>query len=77
MELKIVYRAMRKLSGWVVWGWYSEVYIEGSENLLETGPLIVYVSRLGNDRLLRCDRVSTHHNEMIDIAALSELKSIA
>jgi len=75
MELKMVYRVLRKLSGWVIWGWYSEVYIEGTENVLQAGPLIVYVLRLGNDRLLRCDRVSTHHNEMIDVAALGELKS--
>ncbi|KAF9059844.1 hypothetical protein BDP27DRAFT_1340522 [Rhodocollybia butyracea] len=62
MELKLVYRALRKVSDWTVTGYYSEVVVEGQENILNIqhdtsyGPVIIG---------------STHHNEMIDIATLS------
>ncbi|KAF8192936.1 glycerol-3-phosphate O-acyltransferase, partial [Pholiota molesta] len=56
MELKLVYRALRKISDWTVAGYYSETYIEGQENIPKDGPLII---------------ASTHHNEIIDIATLA------
>ncbi|PPQ84398.1 hypothetical protein CVT25_012497 [Psilocybe cyanescens] len=56
MELKIVYRVLRKISDWTVAGYYSETYVEGQENIPKHGPLII---------------ASTHHNEMIDIATLA------
>lgn len=55
MELKVVYRALRKISDWTVNGYYSEVYVEGQENIPKKGPLVL---------------TPTHHNEIIDIAAL-------
>ncbi|KAI0794988.1 hypothetical protein C8Q75DRAFT_803827 [Abortiporus biennis] len=55
-ELKLVYRALRKISDWTVHGFYSNVYIEGEENVPKEGPLII---------------ASSHHNEIIDIATLS------
>lgn len=56
MELKLVYRALRKVSDWTIAGYYSETYVEGKENVPEDGPLII---------------ASTHHNEIIDIATLA------
>ncbi|KAF9044221.1 hypothetical protein BJ165DRAFT_1347805 [Panaeolus papilionaceus] len=55
-ELKLIYRFLRKVSDWTVAGYYSDVYIEGEENVPKDGPLII---------------ASTHHNEMIDIATLA------
>lgn len=43
MELKIVYRILRKISDWSVGGFYSEVYVEGHENMTRDKPLIMYV----------------------------------
>ncbi|EPQ51328.1 glycerol-3-phosphate 1-acyltransferase [Gloeophyllum trabeum ATCC 11539] len=56
MELKLVYRALRKISDWALSEFYSEVYVEGQHNVPEAGPLII---------------VASHHNEMIDIATLA------
>ncbi|KAK0443087.1 glycerol-3-phosphate O-acyltransferase [Desarmillaria tabescens] len=56
MTLKLVYRILRKLSDWTVDGFYSEVYVEGAENVPKDGPLII---------------AATHHNEIIDVAALA------
>ncbi|KAF8815561.1 hypothetical protein BYT27DRAFT_7193306 [Phlegmacium glaucopus] len=56
MQLKLVYRFLRKISDWTVDGFYSEVYLEGQENVPKEGPLII---------------ASTHHNEIIDIATLA------
>ncbi|KAF8066653.1 glycerol-3-phosphate-1-acyltransferase [Lyophyllum atratum] len=56
MELKVVYRILRKISDWSVSGFYSEVHVEGQENVRRDGPLII---------------ASTHHNEIIDIATLA------
>ncbi|KAF6760508.1 glycerol-3-phosphate O-acyltransferase [Ephemerocybe angulata] len=56
MELKLVYRFLRQVSDWVVDNYYSEVVVEGEENVPIHGPIII---------------ASTHHNEMIDIAALA------
>lgn len=41
MELKLVYRILRKISDWTVEGYYSETYIEGQENVPGDGPLIM------------------------------------
>ncbi|KAK0199762.1 hypothetical protein DFS33DRAFT_1233865, partial [Desarmillaria ectypa] len=56
MTLKLVYRILRKLSDWTIDGFYSEVYVEGAENVPKDGPLII---------------AATHHNEIIDVAALA------
>ncbi|RDB26185.1 Glycerol-3-phosphate O-acyltransferase 1 [Hypsizygus marmoreus] len=56
MELKLVYRALRKISDWTLAGFFSEVYVEGQRNVGKDGPLII---------------ASTHHNEIIDIATLA------
>ncbi|TFL03794.1 hypothetical protein BDV98DRAFT_525392 [Pterulicium gracile] len=56
MELKIVYRILRQVSDWTLTGFYSDVHVEGSENVPKHGPIIL---------------ASTHHNEMIDIATLA------
>ncbi|KAK0475829.1 acyltransferase [Armillaria novae-zelandiae] len=52
----LVYRILRQLSDWTVDGFYSEVYVEGAENVPKDGPLII---------------AATHHNEIIDVAALA------
>ena len=44
MELKLVYRTLRKISDWTVTGYYSDCVVEGGENVPETGPLIMYVA---------------------------------
>jgi glycerol-3-phosphate O-acyltransferase/dihydroxyacetone phosphate acyltransferase len=44
MELKLVYRALRKVSDWTLSDYYSEVSIQGKENVPKGGPLIMYVS---------------------------------
>ena len=41
MELKLVYRVLRKISDWTVAGYYSETYVEGKGNVPEGGPLIM------------------------------------
>ncbi|KAG1724488.1 acyltransferase [Suillus lakei] len=56
MELMIVYRFLRKISDWTMSGFYSEVCITGGENVPRDGPVII---------------AATHHNEIVDIAALS------
>ena len=43
MELKLVYRVLRKISDWTLAGFFSEVYIEGHQNVAKDGPLIMYV----------------------------------
>jgi glycerol-3-phosphate O-acyltransferase/dihydroxyacetone phosphate acyltransferase len=42
MDSKYVYRALRQLSAWTIGGWYSEVYVDGEENVSKAGPLILY-----------------------------------
>ncbi|KAF8628300.1 hypothetical protein AX17_006003 [Amanita inopinata Kibby_2008] len=56
MEPKLVYRTLRKISDWTVNGYYSQVWVEGQENVPADGPLII---------------ASTHHNEIIDSATLT------
>lgn len=41
MELKVVYRILRKISDWTLEGYYSEVHIAGSEHVPKDGPLIM------------------------------------
>ncbi|KIK98623.1 hypothetical protein PAXRUDRAFT_133855 [Paxillus rubicundulus Ve08.2h10] len=56
MQLMLAYRVLRKISDWTMSGFYSEVYVSGKENIPQDGPIII---------------AATHHNEIIDIAALS------
>ncbi|KIJ16214.1 hypothetical protein PAXINDRAFT_113982 [Paxillus involutus ATCC 200175] len=56
MQLTLAYRFLRKISDWTMSGFYSEVYVSGKENVPQDGPIII---------------AATHHNEIIDIAALS------
>ncbi|KAL5520982.1 hypothetical protein ACEPAG_8904 [Sanghuangporus baumii] len=55
-ELKLVYRILRLISDWTLSGFFSEVCVEGVENVQSEGALV----------LTPC-----HHNEIIDIATLS------
>ncbi|KAL5483637.1 hypothetical protein ACEPAI_8869 [Sanghuangporus weigelae] len=55
-ELKLVYRILRLISDWTISAFFSEVCVEGVENVQREGALI----------LTPC-----HHNEIIDIATLS------
>ncbi|KAJ8072586.1 hypothetical protein PM082_016145 [Marasmius tenuissimus] len=56
VELKVVYRILRKISDWTLAGYYDEVEVQGYESVPKDGPIIL---------------VSTHHNEIIDIATLA------
>lgn len=42
MELKLVYRWLRKTSDFALEEFYSEVLVEGSENVPQDRPIIVY-----------------------------------
>ncbi|KAJ3728271.1 hypothetical protein C8R42DRAFT_653330 [Lentinula raphanica] len=69
-ELQLVYRILRKISDWSVSGYYSEVLVEGSENVLNLQSGVLDgedITTLNGPVIL----VSTHHNEMIDIATLA------
>ncbi|KAH9849378.1 glycerol-3-phosphate-1-acyltransferase [Lenzites betulinus] len=55
MELKVVYRGLRQVSDWAL-GFYSEIYVDGQENVPGDGPVII---------------TPCHHNELLDIATLS------
>ncbi|KAI0916264.1 hypothetical protein AcV5_003250 [Taiwanofungus camphoratus] len=55
MVFKFVYRALRQASDWAL-GFYSEIQVDGVENVPKYGPVIV---------------VSSHHNEILDIATLA------
>ncbi|EIW55730.1 glycerol-3-phosphate-1-acyltransferase [Trametes versicolor FP-101664 SS1] len=54
-ELKLVYRGLRQVSDWAL-RFYSEIYVDGQENVPLDGPLII---------------TPCHHNELLDIATLS------
>ncbi|KAF9025222.1 hypothetical protein BDZ89DRAFT_953942 [Hymenopellis radicata] len=56
INLQLVYRALRTISDWTVHGYYSELYVQGEENVPRDGPLII---------------ASNHHNEILDVATLS------
>ena len=52
MELKLVYRALRKVSDWTLSDYYSEVSIQGKENVPKGGPVIMYVSNIASSPAL-------------------------
>ncbi|KAJ7494712.1 hypothetical protein B0H11DRAFT_2003083 [Mycena galericulata] len=56
MELRLVYRILRKVSDWALVGFYSEVYIDSRNNVSKDAPLII---------------TPCHHNELIDVATLA------
>lgn len=56
MELKLAYRILRKISDWAIAGYYSDLTVQGSENVPKNGPVII---------------VSSHHNEIFDIAIVA------
>ncbi|KAJ6494808.1 hypothetical protein C8R47DRAFT_974336 [Mycena vitilis] len=56
MELRLVYRILRKVSDWALANFYSEVYVVGEQNVPKETPLII---------------TPCHHNELIDVAALA------
>ena len=73
MELKLVYRTLRKISDWTVTGYYSDCVVQGGENVPETGPLIMYVAAAVypfHTTTQPYPRAPTHHNELVDIGAL-------
>jgi glycerol-3-phosphate O-acyltransferase / dihydroxyacetone phosphate acyltransferase len=74
VELKLVYRILRKISTWILAGFYSEVHVEGQDNVPRSGALIMCVSshlRPTNTNE-KSGSASCHHNEIVDIAVLSE-----
>ena len=40
---KALHRVLRKLAGWAVWSFFSEVHIIGAANVPSDGPMIVFV----------------------------------
>ncbi|KAJ7637743.1 hypothetical protein DFH06DRAFT_1219107 [Mycena polygramma] len=57
MELRLVYRILRKVSDWALSNFYSEVYVDlGEQNVPKETPLIM---------------TPCHHNELIDVATLA------
>ncbi|KAL0952573.1 hypothetical protein HGRIS_006829 [Hohenbuehelia grisea] len=56
MELQLVYRFLRRLSDWILDRYYSEVFVDGKENVPRHTPLIIAAS---------------HHNDILDIATLA------
>jgi glycerol-3-phosphate O-acyltransferase / dihydroxyacetone phosphate acyltransferase len=74
----IVYIILRKISEWSLSTFYSDVHVDGSENVPKDGPLLVYVP-LSESCCLSLPiyipvtpRCANHHNELIDIATLSK-----
>ncbi|KAJ7127013.1 hypothetical protein C8R44DRAFT_780182 [Mycena epipterygia] len=57
MELRLVYRILRKVSDWALVSFYSEVYVDsGEQDFPKDTPVII---------------TPCHHNELIDVATLS------
>ncbi|KAF7374907.1 Glycoside hydrolase family 5 protein [Mycena sanguinolenta] len=56
MELRLVYRMLRKASDWALVTFYSEAYVDTQNSVPKEAPLI----------LTPC-----HHNELIDVATLA------
>ncbi|KAJ7773248.1 glycerol-3-phosphate-1-acyltransferase [Mycena metata] len=57
MELRIVYRILRKVSDWALVSFYSETYVDsGEQNVPKNTPIII---------------TPCHHNELIDVATLA------
>ena len=40
---KALHRALRRLAGWGVWSFFSNVHVVGAENVPRDGPMIVCV----------------------------------
>ncbi|EGO00424.1 hypothetical protein SERLA73DRAFT_181008 [Serpula lacrymans var. lacrymans S7.3] len=55
-DVKVLHRVIRRLAGWAVWSFFTEVHVIGGENVPVEGPIIV---------------TATHHNMMLDPAILS------
>ncbi|KAH7916613.1 hypothetical protein BJ138DRAFT_1139465 [Hygrophoropsis aurantiaca] len=55
-DSKSLHRVIRRLAGWAVWSFFTEVHVIGGENVPTEGPIIV---------------TATHHNMMLDPAVLS------
>ncbi|KAL4078255.1 hypothetical protein V8B97DRAFT_1865729 [Scleroderma yunnanense] len=55
-EPKMLHRVIRKLAGWAVWSFFTEVRVIGAENVPKDGPIIV---------------TATHHNMILDPSILS------
>lgn len=71
MELKLVYRFLRKMSDWEIAGYYSDVHVQGYENVPKDGPVIMWVKyTLNSIETTELHSAATHHNELIDIATL-------
>jgi 1-acyl-sn-glycerol-3-phosphate acyltransferase len=37
----ILHRIIRRLAGWAVWSFFTEVHVIGGENVPKEGPIIV------------------------------------
>ncbi|EKM54873.1 uncharacterized protein PHACADRAFT_124278 [Phanerochaete carnosa HHB-10118-sp] len=55
-EAKIIHRIIRRVAGWAVVSFFSEVHVIGEENVPRDGPIVV---------------TATHHNMVIDPCVLS------
>ncbi len=74
-EAKVLHRGIRRLAGWAVWSFFSEIQVIGGDNVPEDGPLIVCVHLLFHLVPFEADSVAlhsaaTHHNMMLDPAVL-------
>ncbi|KIJ68024.1 hypothetical protein HYDPIDRAFT_107608 [Hydnomerulius pinastri MD-312] len=55
-DSKALHRVIRRLAGWAMWSFFTEVRVVGGENVPVEGPIIV---------------TATHHNMMLDPSVLS------
>ncbi|GJE90098.1 glycerol-3-phosphate-acyltransferase [Phanerochaete sordida] len=55
-DAKIIHRVIRRVAGWAIVSFFSEIHVIGGENVPRDGPIIV---------------TATHHNMVIDPAVLS------
>ncbi|KAI0784612.1 hypothetical protein C8Q75DRAFT_699868, partial [Abortiporus biennis] len=55
-DSKVIHRVIRKVAGWAVVAFFTEIRVIGEENVPKNGPIIV---------------TATHHNMMLDPAILS------
>lgn len=58
-ELKLVYRGLRQVSDWAL-RFYSEIYVDGQENVPLDGPLIMCVSEFASSPAAAFDVQNTH-----------------
>ena len=40
---KLLHRVIRRLAGWAVWSFFTELHVIGGENVPKNGPIIVCV----------------------------------